>query len=293
MPVKFRNIDVKRRRHFFRKERICDLRLLAYRSTSRGVGQMQKQHEMAHGKQRGRMGYMWRRAHTYQRRVHLGRPRAAQKFLPSAWSTSIPRWLLLVGGAPTAYISAHSTSHPALRGTPFASTIHPSSCCYPSWRARPRYGVRSSWDCPGWELGGGNKGSGGRYSRLTRCPGRYRNRIRTPRHFRPREHRTTLLHIHPPFSLLHARRRSDCFFLRLAPEISEESHDHACRFTDVPRARNVVYLHAEYRIFLPFSPLASFTKFSVTWTQQFAFFHVSGKTSLLYLMNDSHDLQII
>lgn len=28
-------------------------------------------------------------------------------------------------------------------------------------------------------------------SRLTRCPGRYRNRIRTPRHFRPREHRTT------------------------------------------------------------------------------------------------------
>lgn len=29
-------------------------------------------------------------------------------------------------------------------------------------------------------------GLGKVYSRLTRCPGRYRNRIRTPRHFRPR-----------------------------------------------------------------------------------------------------------
>jgi len=31
----------------------------------------------------------------------------------------------MASGALTAYISAHSTSHPALRGTPFASPIHP------------------------------------------------------------------------------------------------------------------------------------------------------------------------
>jgi len=106
---------------------------------------------MAHGKRRGRMGCMWKRAHTYQGRVHLGRPQAAQKFLPSAWSTSIPRWRP-VGGALTAYISAHSTSHPALRGTPFTSTIHPLR--HPSWRARPHRRVRSSWGRQRWGLGG-------------------------------------------------------------------------------------------------------------------------------------------
>lgn len=179
-------------------------------------------------------------AHTYQGRVYLRRPQAAQKFLPSAWSTSIPRWRP-VGGALTAYISAHSTSHPALRGTPFTSTIHPLR--HPSWRARPHRRVRSSWGRQRWGLGGivGSRDVRADIGialerRATFAPGNTEL---------PSFTSTRSVHFSTPVA-------RDSFFLRLAPEISEESHDHACRPTDVPRARNTVYLYAEYRIFLRF-----------------------------------------
>lgn len=53
-------------------------------------------------------------------------------------------------------------------------------------------------------------------SRLTRCPGRYRNRIRTPRHFRPRERRTTpstpiAPRLSPPLLLFFARSLARSF----------------------------------------------------------------------------------